>query len=563
MKKYLFSLLLTLSLFNLQAQDEWRLNAPANPDQREVRAVWLTTLNGLDWPRFAATSKAGETQQREELRGILDRLQRAGINTVLFQTRVRSTTAYPSAIEPWDGAFTGTPGRAPGYDPLAFALEECHRRGMELHAWVVAFPICKVPAEKKLGSRSLPRRRPDLCQKCGDQWMMDPGVPGTADYLANICREIVEKYDVDGIHLDYIRYPERGIPFNDTKTYRKYGAKRNKNAWRRDNVTRCVRAIHDAVKSVRPWVKLSCSPVGKYADLPRQSSYGWNARDAVHQDAQGWLRDGLMDMLFPMMYFDGKHFYPFAVDWQEKAGGKPVVPGLGTYFLSPKEKNWHLSVIRRQLNFLREQNIGGQAFFRSKFLTDNVKGLYDFVADEFYSQPAQTPAMTWLDSTPPAAPQPRLSLSGKTVRLTWQPVADATPIYYNVYRATPTDTVRLAMKLRATEFDHLPLVERLQGASYAVTAVDAYGNESAAHFQPSAATPKCDSSAVATVGNTLELPDVETAEFVLITDLTGRQLITRRYAPQVDIAPLPTGYYEARTLDRRGRSHRVAFFRKK
>ncbi len=562
MKTHLISFLLMLSPFCLHAQNEWQLNAAPDANRREVRAVWLTTLNGLDWPRFPATSKAGEEQQREDLCRILDKLQRAGINTVLFQTRVRSTTAYPSAIEPWDGAFTVTPGRAPGYDPLAFALEECHRRGMELHAWVVAFPICKVPAEKKLGSKSLPRRRPDLCQKCGDQWMMDPGVPGTADYLAKICREIVEKYDVDGIHLDYIRYPERGIPFNDTKTYKKYGAKRNKNAWRRDNVTRCVRAIHDAVKSVRPWVKLSCSPVGKYADLPRQSSYGWNALHAVHQDAQGWLRAGWMDMLFPMMYFDGKHFYPFAIDWQEQSGGKPVVPGLGIYFLSPKEKNWHINAIRRQLNFLREQNIGGQAFFRSKFLTDNVKGLYDFVADDFYSQPAQTPAMTWLDSTPPDAPQVQLSQSDKAVRLAWQPVRDDTPIYYNVYRATSTDTVRLAMKLRATTFEHLPLLERLHGASYAVTAVDAYGNESAVHFHASSAVADSISSAVSTVGNTLQLPDVETAEFVLITDLTGRQLITRRYAPQVDISPLPSGYYEARTLDHRGRSHRVAFFRK-
>ena len=155
--------------------------------------------------------------------------------------------------------------------------------------------------------------------------MMDPGVPGTDKYLADICREIVKNYDVDGIHLDYIRYPERGIAFNDNRTYNKYGKKKSKAAWRKENVTRCVKAIHKAVKDIRPWVKLSCSPIGKYADLRTQSSYGWNARDAVHQDVQAWLRDGLMDMIFPMMYFDGKHFYPFAINWKENSYGKPYI----------------------------------------------------------------------------------------------------------------------------------------------------------------------------------------------------------------------------------------------
>ena len=276
--------------------------------------MWITTLWGLDWPRHKATTAAGMAQQRRELCDMLDRLQRLGINTVLFQARVRSTTAYPSAIEPWDAAFTGTAGRRPDYDPLRLAGDECHRRGMECHAWVVAFPICKVATAQQLGAAALPRVHPELCQKCGDAWMMDPGVPGTADYLADICREIVSAYDVDGIHLDYIRYPEPGIPFYDDRTYRLYGHGRHKKAWRTANVDRCVKAVPAAVNAVRPWVKMSCSPVGKYSDLSRYSSFGWNARDAVSQDAQRWLSEGWMDMLFPMMYFDGVHYYPFAAD---------------------------------------------------------------------------------------------------------------------------------------------------------------------------------------------------------------------------------------------------------
>ena len=111
--------------------------------KREVRAMWLTTIGGLDWPRTYATNASTIERQKEELRNILDDYQRAGINTVLLQTRVRATTIYPSRYEPWDGCVSGQPGRSPGYDPLAFAIDECHRRGMELHAWVVTIPIGK------------------------------------------------------------------------------------------------------------------------------------------------------------------------------------------------------------------------------------------------------------------------------------------------------------------------------------------------------------------------------------------------------------------------------------
>lgn len=543
---------------------------PTEAPRYEVRAVWLTTLSGLDWPTKPQTGMEGAQQQKAELCSILDDLQRAGVNTVLFQARIRSTTAYPSAIEPWDGAFTGTPGVAPAYDPLAVAVEECHKRGMELHAWVVAFPICKVNVEKRLGNRSLPRRRPELCQRCGDQWMMDPGVPGTDAYIASICREIVERYDVDGIHLDYIRYPESGIAFNDTKTYRKYGAGRNKAEWRRDNVTRCVRAIGEAVRAVRPWVKLSCSPVGKYADTPRQSSYGWNARDAVHQDAAGWLQSGLMDMLFPMMYFDGKHFYPFVLDWQERSAGKPVVPGLGIYFLHKNEKNWPLSVVQRQLNFVRATGIGGEAFFRSKFLTDNVKGLYDYVEGDFYARPSRVPPMTWRDSIAPSTPEFSLCLEENVLTLRWTQACDNdnTPVHYNIYRRnrqasdSTSSMIAVAERVTATEYRYAPALPALLHAPYAVTAVDAYGNESAPQWTMVAPTALAES--YPEVADTFRLPETPSdAEYLLLTDVQGRHVMTCPKQAQVSVAHLAAGFYVVRTLGKRGVSHRIAAFRKR
>lgn len=474
-------LLLSLGLLAAAA------TAPAQPGHSpvtaavpyEVRAVWLTTLNGLDWPRTTARTEAEAERQRRDLCRMLDRLRDAGMNVVLFQARVRSTTAYPSKMEPWDGAFTGIPGQAPPYDPLAFAVNECHKRGMECHAWVVAFPICKQAVAKRLGSRALPNLRPELCRRCGEQWMMDPGVPETATYLADLCREIVENYDVDGLHLDYIRYPERAIPFDDSKTYRRYGHGQSKAEWRKANVDRCVRAVSEAVRSVRPWVRLSCSPVGKYADLAQASSYGWNARDAVSQDAQRWLREGWMDWLFPMMYFDGKHYYPFLADWKENDAGHPVVPGLGIYFLSPREKDWPLLTVRRQMCVARQAGLGGQAFFRAKFLLDNEKGLYDWLRTDFYSRPALIPPMTWRDSIPPAAPSARKRMAGARVILEWDPVEDGgTPVTYNVYRLDSLrGDVLLATRLRETRFETVPALPALKYSRYVVAAVDVWGNE--------------------------------------------------------------------------------------
>ena len=259
-------------------------NTSAQMPKHEIRAVWITTISGLDWPRSHTTA----TQQRE-LTDILDKLQQANINTVLIQARVRASTIYPSNNEPWDICLTGTAGRSPGYDALKFCIDECHKRGMECHAWIVTIPVGKWNAD---GCKKLRARYPKLIRKIGDEGYMDPEKPETGDYLAQVCADVTRRYDVDGIHLDYIRYPETW----KLKVSRQQG---------RQNITSIVRKIHKAVKAEKPWVKLSCSPVGKYDDLSRYQSFGWNANTTVCQDAQGWLRDGLMDALFPMMYFQG------------------------------------------------------------------------------------------------------------------------------------------------------------------------------------------------------------------------------------------------------------------
>jgi len=441
--------------------------AKAQTPKYEMRAVWLTTIGGIDWPHSYATSAYSVDVQKRELTTILDQLRQAGINTVLLQTRVRSTTIFPSGMEPWDGCLSGKPGTSPGYDALQFAIDECHKRGIECHAWIVTIPVGKW---NSYGCRQLRQRYPKLIVKIGDEGYMNPEKGETGDYLARFCREVTRRYDIDGIHLDYIRYPETW----KLKVGRQQG---------RQYITSIVRKISQAVRQEKPWVMLSCSPIGKYDDLSRYKSGGWNANTTVCQDAQAWLREGLMDALMPMMYFQGSNFYPFAVNWKEFAYGRIVAPGLAVYMLHPKERNWGLDIIKREMYVLREQGLG-HTFFRSKFLTDNTKGVYKFTKD-FNRTPALVPPMDW---TGRQAPRPARQLDVKrgmtTDRISWKGAQDcsgADYLLYNVYASEsyPVDIMD-ARNLIGTRLRQTSLAVPHSGRplNYAVTAVDRYGQES-------------------------------------------------------------------------------------
>ena len=454
---------------------------PPSP-KHEIRAVWLTTIMGLDWPKTKATNDINRQTQQEELCEILDQLQACHINTVVLQTRIRGSVIYPSKIEPWDNCLTGQFDRDPGYDPLAFAIEETHKRGMELHAWMVTVPAFKVENAKKMGSKSLMKTHPELIKKHGEQYYLDPGLPGSSPYLTALCKEIVSNYDVDGIHFDYIRYPENAEGFADAATYKKYGKGESKRQWRLDNITRMVRDAYEATKDIKPWVRVSCSPVGKYKDLSRYSAKGWSAYGAVYQDAQGWLKEGIMDFLLPMMYFQGDHFYPFAVDWKEHDYGRPVAPGLGIYFLSPKEKDWDWGIIQRELCFIRQMGLGGQAYFRSQFLTENTKGIYDYLQKTYYPYPALLPPMTWGNTTKPETPKlvSRERVGGINERLEWTGQEGCRYVIYASSRL-PIDTSNPANIVRMTY--ETSYIYNLLGAYYhdyhlAITALDRFGNES-------------------------------------------------------------------------------------
>ena len=526
------------------------LYASAQPPKHEVRAVWLTTIGGLDWPHRYSNNGNGTEAQQQELCNILDRYKEAGINTVLLQTRIRGTVIYPSIYEPWDGCLSGKPGVSPGYDALQFVIDECHQRGMEIHAWVVTMPVGKWNGK---GCSQLRKRFPKLIKKIGDEGYMNPEDAQTASYLASICEEITRNYDIDGIHLDYIRYPETW----KLKVSKQQG---------RQHITNIVRAIHDRVKQLKPWVKMSCSPIGKFSDLSRYWSHGWNAYDKGCQDAQGWLRDGLMDELFPMMYFKGDQFFPFAIDWAEHSYGKIVAPGLGIFFMAPREGNWSLSTITQEMEVLRQYGLG-YAYFRGKFLTDDTKGIYGFTK-RFCNTPSLIPPMTWANVSPPTSPI-TMKIQGNS--LYWDGSinkSDAPYILYNVYSSNqcPVD-INDSRNLIASRLTNTQIhfSKSIEGKYFAVTAMDRYGNESEPlqSHQPekvqttNAQLLTCD-------GYQLELPFKESvldADMVVIETLQGKMIALKPYqGKSANVSDVKEGFYELKSLNKKGKTHRLGFF---
>ena len=401
--------------------------------------------------------------------------------------------------------------------------------------------------------------------KIGDEMFMRPEKKATADYIANICREITHNYDIDGIHLDYIRYPET-MKLSISRTQA------------RQNISSIVKAVHDAVKAEKPWVKMSCSPIGKRNDLNRYWSRGWNAEEKGCQDVERWMREGWMDQIYPMMYFKGDNFFPFAADWKERSHGKTVSAGLGIYFLSPKEANWKFEEIQREMSVCRQMGIG-TAMFRNKFLMDNIKGLYDFTANEQNLYPALVPEMTWYAHEAPAMPT-NLSIQrdNNAATLSWDNSTQdkttrhqaSTDVYYNVY-ASNTAPVDISdpRNIIAARTDkrsiNVPLSP--QTKHFAITAIDRYGKESRP-LQSDNGDGEGNTAAakrhglIRNSGNTITLPSMPSAldvEYILFESSTGCTVASRRYAKVLNIKNIPDGMYIIRSLSKKGKSHRLGW----
>lgn len=386
--------------------------------RHEMRGVWLTTVYGLDWPRAKADSYKGQKVQQEELLLILDRLRDDGFNTVFLQVRLRGNMIFASEYEPWANIFTRS-GQPPQYDPLAFVVDACHRRGLACHAWLVTYPM----GNNTEVNRSFRTSKPDWFVKHINEWYLDPGVPEVRTYLTKLCAEIVEKYPVDGIHLDYIRYPDHAKSFNDRKTFNRYGKGKSLVEWRRNNITELLREVKKTIEQINPYVQLSAAPLGKLKHLGAKiTPHGWTAYESVYQDVEQWDREKLLDFVVPMMYYKDDLFEPFLLDWQRSLKHTAVIAGLGPYRLSEGSKamRWKEEDILCQMNFVRNVRVDGVCFFRDEFISNRYSQMRESIRKEFRTQallPELSRGKNYLPTTPFDV---KLEHRGAEYYLSWQ-----------------------------------------------------------------------------------------------------------------------------------------------
>ena len=461
------------------------LGSVAQSPKREIRAVWLTSNYALDWPNKPYRNSDDINVQQEELIDLLDKLKAANFNMVFLQTRLRGDVIYNSKIEPVTPYIQGVKNTWSKYDPLAFAVSECHKRGLECHAWFVTYPLGQEKVKGKENNSPTVKQNKDKIQRHKGEFFLDPGNPKTNTYLMSLIKEIVDKYDIDGIHLDYIRYPDNPDNFPDNATYKRYGNGQKKNEWRKANINRFVYEIYDLVKNRKPWVQVSSSVIGMYDKIPESKRKHGTASD-VCQDPEDWLKAGKHDFIVPMMYYSGDLFFPFIRDWSKRSYGRWIVPGLGVFQIDEKESNWNIDKIKDQIQYSRDNQMVGNAFYRTRYLMNNKKGILDALKKEFYQHPALLPPLTWLSTALPVPPvNVRAIASGMYLFLNWEfsKQADEKMIFYNVYRSEnwPIDTSNADNLIAARIPDRMlfvPLYSNVEsGYYYAVTSYDRYHNE--------------------------------------------------------------------------------------
>ncbi len=356
MKTFFIFVILSLHLQNISAQTP-----------RETRAVWVSTNYRLDWP----PPTFDEEEQKKALLNIFDDIEKKNLNTIYFQVRSNGTVLFKSSYDPFSPYITGKIDVMGSYDPLKFAIAEAHKRGLEIHAWlnimhcfntsnvsIIEYPkhvsnqhsYWVYQKEEENGSASL--------------WL-NPGLPEVRNYLIDLIDELVQNYDIDGVQLDFIRYPKE--PIDDYDSYTIYGNGKNINDWRRENVNTFVSDLSVRIKTTKPLIKLGATPIGIYKNLP--NARGLEGYNDVFQDSREWMANGAIDYAVPQIYWniqDNPRYPDLVEDWTYNSHGKNIVIGIAAYKQSVAEE------LDEEIKIARSNNSAGVAFFRYTHIK-NVK----------------------------------------------------------------------------------------------------------------------------------------------------------------------------------------------
>jgi uncharacterized lipoprotein YddW (UPF0748 family) len=394
---------------------------------REFRAAWIATVKNIDWPSRPGLAV---TQQQAELVHLLDTAARLRLNAVLLQVRTACDAVYHSNLEPWSEYLTGRMGQAPApyYDPLGFAIEAAHRRGIELHAWFNPYRARHTSAFSPIARQHISKTRPDLVKTYGTQLWLDPGNAEVQELSLKVVLDVVQRYDIDGVHFDdyFYPYPEKDarnqlLPFPDWASWEKYrqgGGSLARDDWRRENVNVFLRRVAAAIKQRKPWVKFGVSPFGIWRPGHPSPIRGFDAYALLYADSRKWLTEGVCDYLAPQLYWPSERAeqsYPVLLQWwrQQNASHRHLWPGLA-------HVNGAAEVASQIRQSRRLTGDDGHLHWSMKAIVQNRGGIADVLRRELYATPALTPEYPWLKA--PLIPKPRVEAmpqSDGSIRFSW------------------------------------------------------------------------------------------------------------------------------------------------
>ena len=523
----IFSFLFTVSLFPslAAAWDPYSQYLPANTPvvKSQLRGAWISTVVNLDWPssKTAAITDVSQRIQasKNELITILDKAVSMNMNAVFLQVRSASDAIYLSNIVPWSRYLTGTFGKDPGFDPLQFAIEECHKRNLELHAWFNPYRVSMNTSDSTKASlnisKSVYKEHPDWIKTANSRFVVDPGIPDARRWVEDCVMEVVNKYDIDGIHFDdYFYYEAVNNEMGDDSTYQKYnnGQFSNKADWRRNNTYLLVKELSAKIRAAKPWVKFGISPSAIWRNKKDDAS-GSNTNssytnyDKCYADTKKWVDQELIDYICPQIYFTYANpaapFGELLTWWSNAVSGKKVHLYIGQALYrvnegsSTSDKDFSVDngipEMTRQLKHIAANTgVKGSAMFRAQFMFSTAIGpVVNAIKNDLWSTKALVPVMPWKGGKSPAVPQGGLvSYNGSGVRLTWND-SDRNTSYYAIYRYSNNEAINInsdnsANKLIATfrrgsagqqQFIDTSRTDP-NGVVYVVTALDRLHNQS-------------------------------------------------------------------------------------
>lgn len=376
---------------------------PAIP--REFRAVWVATVDNIDWP-----TKRGlpPEQSQEELLGLIEKAAQLHFNAIILQVRPMADALYDSKLEPWSEFLTGEQGLAPKpkWDPLKFAVDEAHKRGIELHAWFNPFRAWHPAARSAAAKNHVTESNRGWVKTYGNFRWLDPGEPGARAYSLKVMQDVIDRYDIDGIHIDdyFYPYPIKGQDFPDDPSfsrYRSHGGRLDRGDWRRSNVDAFVQAMYEMAHKRKPWIKVGISPFGIYRPgLPVGIQSQVDQYDGLYADARKWLAEGWCDYFTPQLYWkieQTHQAYPTLLKWWQLQNVKGRMLWPGNYASHLEEPPaWPVTELLNQIEMTRKLLAGGNVFFSMKPFLNDVKSVNEALLKGPYNQAALPPICTWL-----------------------------------------------------------------------------------------------------------------------------------------------------------------------